>query len=343
MTLRYSLTLLLLLAAQTAWAQAPLPVGKPLLLEQDPGHYWRASLSGGPGKDGIPSIDNPRFVAADKAGLGTDDIVMGVYLDGHARAYPRKILVWHEIVNDVIGDHNIAVTYCPLTGTGVGFYRGDTAFGVSGRLVNSNVLMYDRATDTYWSQIVAAAVHGPRTGQTLPEVRVIWTTWGRWLTRHPQTEVLSQRTGFARNYRRDPYGTYQPKGGYYTEQSRPIFPTMNESPLFPAKREVFGFRTAMEAVAIDKDVLRSNPVMRFEGKSNDFLILYDEGLDTAWVQGADHGELPDDKALDAVHFTAEGPVADALEGLTPVNGFDAFWFAWYAFYPQTVILDGKNQ
>lgn len=343
MKLRYALILLFLLAVQTAWAQSPMPVGKALLLEHEPEQYWRSSLSGGPGKDGIPSIDNPRFVTADQAGLGSDDIVMGVYLDGQARAYPQNILVWHEIVNDVIGDNNIAVTYCPLTGTGIGFYRGDTELGVSGRLVNSNMLMYDRATDTYWPQIAATGVRGPLIGQTLQEVRVVWTTWERWLTRHPQTEVLSQRTGFARNYRRDPYGTYQPKGGYYVEQSRPIFPTINESSLFPAKREIFGFRTATEAVAIDKDVLRNNPVMRYGGKTDDFLILYDEGLDSAWVLGADHGELPDDNALGVVHFAAEGPVAGALDGLTPINGFDAFWFAWYAFYPQTVVLHGENQ
>lgn len=343
MKLHYILTLFFLLAVHTAWAQAPLPEGNPLLLEQQPEQYWRSSLSGGPGKDGIPSIDKPRFVTADQAGLSAGDIVMGVYLDGQARAYPQTILVWHEIVNDIIGNHHIAVTYCPLTGTGIGFDRGDTEFGVSGRLVNSNMLMYDRATDTYWPQIAATGVHGPLTGQSLQEVRVIWTTWERWLTRHPQTDVLSQRTGFARNYRRDPYGTYQPKGGYYAEQAQPIFPTMNESSLFPPKREIFGFRTTTEAVAIDKEFLRNNPVNRYRGNSDDFLILYDEGLDTAWVLGANQGKLPDDKALGDVHFAAEGPVAGALDDLTPINGFDAFWFAWYAFYPQTVVLHGENR
>lgn len=343
MKLRFSLPLFLLLVVQTAWAQTPLPVGKPLLLEHKPDQYWLSSLSGGPGKDGIPSIDNPRFVTADQAGLDGGDIVMGVYLDGQARAYPQNILVWHEIVNDVIGNHHIAVTYCPLTGTGIGFARGDTEFGVSGRLVNSNMLMYDRATNTYWPQIAATGVRGLLTGQGLQEVRVVWTTWERWLARHPQTDVLSERTGFARNYRRDPYGTYHPKGGYYAEQARAIFPAMNESSLFPPKREFFGFRTTTEAVAIDKEFLRKNPVIRYHGNREDFLILYDEGLDTAWVLRADHGSLPDDKALGAVHYTAEGPVANALESLSPVNGFDAFWFAWYAFYPQTVVLHGENR
>lgn len=343
MKLSYGIALFLTLVLQNAWADAPIPTQEALLLTQEAQQYWQASLSGGPGKDGIPSIDRPRFHPAHQTELKGEDIVMGVYLDGQARAYPQSILVWHEIVNDAIGDINIAITYCPLTATGIGFLRGDTELGVSGRLVNSNMLMYDRATDTYWPQIAATGVKGPLTGQGLQEFRVVWTTWGRWLARHPQTEVLSQRTGFARNYRRDPYGSYSPKGGYYAEPSGVMFPLMNESSRYPSKREMIGFRTATEAIAIDKQALRDVQVMRYLGERQDFLILYDDGLDSAWVLQGSHGAIPDNLTLADVDFGPTGPVGERLAGLSPVNAFDVFWFAWYAFYPQTVVLDGKNQ
>ncbi|MFO7813503.1 MAG: DUF3179 domain-containing (seleno)protein, partial [Pelovirga sp.] len=166
---------------------------------------------------------------------------------------------------------------------------------------------------------------------------------GRWLARHPQTEVLSARTGFARNYRRDPYGSYTPKRGYYAEQSGVIFPLMNESSRYSSKRQMIGFRTTTEAIAIDKQSLRDVQVMRYQGERRDFLILYDDGLDSAWVLQGNHGALPDNLTLADFDFGPAGPVGERLAGLTPVNAFDVFWFAWYAFYPQTVVLDGKNQ
>lgn len=190
---RFPVVLVILMAlvtsalAQPVLSQPPVLTDDSRYIDSKPGSYWRVSHSGGPGKDGIPSIDKPRFLSVD-AGDGIfdqGDIVMGVFHNGQARAYPQKILVWHEIVNDTLGGDNIAVTYCPLTGTGVGFFRGETEFGVSGRLVNSNMLMYDRATDTYWPQILATGIKGPLTDVALQEVRVIWTTWGQWKARTP--------------------------------------------------------------------------------------------------------------------------------------------------------------
>ncbi len=332
------------LLASGTQAEWPIPTGQTLLMEVRPEVYWRESISGGPGKDGIPSIDRPRFISAEKADedLDEEDIVMGVYHRGKARAYPQSILVWHEIVNDTIAGTNIAVTYCPLTGTGMGFLRGDTELGVSGRLVNSNMLMYDRATDTHWPQIVATGVHGPLMGHSLEEIRVVWSTWQRWQDRHPNTDVLSERTGHARNYRRDPYGSYNPTGGYYAERSRPIMPVMNTPPRrsYPPKRVIFGFRTATEAVAVDKQVLAREGILRYQGEGHDFLIIHDADLDTAWVLRSNQGGLPREMNINDLHFTPDGPAGKALRGLTPVNGFEAFWFAWFAFYPNTVLVDG---
>jgi hypothetical protein len=152
-----------------------------------------------------------------------------------ARAYPQRILVWHEIVNDTIGGLNLAVTYCPLTGTAIAFERGDTEFGVSGRLVNSNLIMYDRDTDTWFPQVLAIGIQGPHTGSALVERPMVWTTWQRWRAAHPETAVLSTETGFARNYNRDPYGAYNPRSGYYAPDSRHDVPADEPGPTLSAQ------------------------------------------------------------------------------------------------------------
>jgi hypothetical protein len=138
-------------------------------------------LSGGPGKDGIPAINSPKFSDARDTDdyLKAQDIVFGVYRKGKAKAYPQRIMVWHEIVNDSLGGGPVSITYCPLTATAIGFKRSSTSFGVSGKLLNSNVVMYDRASDSYWSQIAAVAIEGPLKDQSLNEIQVTWTTWGR--------------------------------------------------------------------------------------------------------------------------------------------------------------------
>lgn len=197
--------------------------GRPAADAQGAGGLPRRQPLRGPGKDGIPAIDDPAFQAAAEADAWLDDgdRVVGLYHDGEARAYPQSILVWHEIVNDTVAGENIAVTYCPLTGTALGYLRGETTLGVSGRLVNSNLIMFDRASDSLWPQILSAGIGGPHEGQGLEEVRVVWTTWGRWRERHPDTRVLTTDTGYLRNYNRDPYGGYKPVRGYYAPGHRP--------------------------------------------------------------------------------------------------------------------------
>jgi hypothetical protein len=318
----------------------PIPTTSPMVMSQPPAAFWRASRSGGPGKDGIPSIDAPRFVPAGEVDLTAEERVIGVYIGGEARAYPQSILVWHEIVNDTVAGERVSVTYCPLTGTALAFERGQTELGVSGRLVNSNLIMYDRNSDSYWPQILAAAVNGRRAGAGLREVRVFWTTWERWRARHSNTLVLSRDTGYLRNYRRDPYGSYVPQpAGYYAEHAPRMFPVLDESDRYPPKREIFGFRTAVEAVAVDRDALRRAGHLVHRGEDGDYLVLHDPGLDTAWVYRAAEGDLPEVPA--EVSFGAEGPGLEALGRLEAVNGFEAMWFAWYAYYPDTVVLDGE--
>ena len=339
-TTRYIACLSVAAALSATTEAGSMPADDARLVPAPLERYWHESLSGGPPKDGIPSIDDPRFESADQADRWLDegDRIIGIHRNGQARAYPQSILVWHEIVNDTINGENIAITYCPLTGTALGFERGEDELGVSGRLVNSNLIMYNRANDTYWPQILAAGIHGPQTGESLREARVVWTTWDRWKERHPDTEVLSRRTGHARNYRRDPYGNYNPRSGYYADRGT-LFPLFARSDRFHEKHEVFGFRTANEAVAVEPSVLAEAGRLRFAGEQHDFLILHDAGLNTAWVFRGDKGGLPSDEALGDLEFTTSGPAGPALEGLTPVNGFEAMWFAWHAFYPETVVID----
>jgi|GEM_PF-2339167 len=171
------------------------------------------------GQDCIPSLnagENLNFADADdrEADYVPDDgVVLGVYIDGEARAYPHNILWWHEIANDQIGDHEFSVTYCPLTESGIVFSRdidGHTPnFGISGQLYNSNLVMYDHRQEAFFSQLLGQQVTGEEVGRNLEHMPVVETTWKRWKQMHPDTSVVTQETGFQRDYDRYPYDDYR--------------------------------------------------------------------------------------------------------------------------------------
>ncbi|MFJ4014397.1 DUF3179 domain-containing protein [Streptomyces sp. NPDC090026] len=275
-----------------------------------------AAVSGGPGKDGIPSIDKPRFVPASKAGfLDDDDPVFGLEYQGEVRAYPQLVLVWHEIVNDTVGGRPLAVTYCPLTGTVIAFSAPpgvqDLTFGTTGKLVNSNLLMYDRQTGSQWPQLLGTAVGGPLKGTKLDTVPLVWTTWKQWRTAHPDTEVLSTDTGALRSYGSDPYGSYDSfpdRGGYYAKGG-PIFPVLASSDRLADKDVVIGVRVGKERLAIDKDLVRTHRTVRSEVGGTRVEARWDDRLGTAHV------------------------VQQTAQGWEPADFLDSMWFAWYAFYP----------
>jgi hypothetical protein len=318
----------------TADAQLPLPMS--------PSDIRDEAQSGGPPKDGIPSIDNPSFVAPDAADfLNPGDPVFGVAHGGDVKAYPQKILAQHEIVNDHLDGTPVSVTYCPLTGTVQGFERGDTTFGVSGRLINNNLVMYDRATEAWWPQILATSIPGPWNKDpeitSLQEFRLVWTTWKRWQSRHPDTQVLSTETGHAKNYGRDPYGGYNPRRGYY-DTDRLLFPALSDDDRYDRKTVVMGARTPDGAAAFLKNSLRERNLM--EGKIGEAptLAVYDPGLDTAYVYLNPDGATfeYDDGGVVAADGTSHDP--DALP-LTRVHTFDAMWFAWAGYYPDTNVYE----
>ncbi|WP_281193541.1 DUF3179 domain-containing protein [Halorubrum sp. F4] len=299
-------------------------------------HLREESLSGGVGVDGIPSIDHPSFAPIRETSLVDDIPVFGVVRDGEAKAYPQYVLVYHEIVNDTVGGDPVAVTYCPLTGTAQGFERGGTTFGVSGQLVNSNLVMYDRETESWWPQMLAAGIDGPLRGETLREFRVVWTTLGEWREAYPDSRLLTDDTGHARRYESDPYGLYAPLGGYYATDET-MFPALATPADGHAKSVVIGARTADGAVAFDKETLLAERVLtgRFGGDDGRAVAVADPALSTGYVY-----RNPEDATVepDGNGYRVEGRQeafnADGLP-LDRVLAFDAMWFAWAGFYPET--------
>ncbi len=263
-------------------------------------------MSGGPGRDGIPSLDNPTFVNASSAtSLSPKDRVLGIEINGVARAYPIRILNYHEIVNDIVGGEAIVITYCPLCGSGMAFKAEINGkgleFGVSGLLYNSDVLLYDRQSGSLWSQILRTAVTGSMKGTRLNAVPLSHTTWRDWQTRHPQTEVLSTDTGYRRNYRANPYPNYGRSGKLY-------FPVSEESRLYKRKSMIMGLEVDGQFKAYPFEELEngSTPFTdEFNGER--FEVRYDHTNQTAQI------------------FTDGGDEVPTLI---------AFWFAWYAFHPE---------
>jgi hypothetical protein len=316
----------------------------PLADERLPLEYETETLaenvvSGGVSKDGIPSIDEPSFESAGAADgrLDDGDVVFGVARNGDARAYPQYVLVYHEVVNDAVGGDPVSVTYCPLTGTAQGFERGETTFGVSGDLLNSNLVMYDRGTDSRWPQMLATAVDGHLAGESLRVFPVAWTTWGRWREAYLETAVMTEDTGHVRDYGSDPYGGYDPKSGYYTGDGTMFEPLAGDDRLGD-KAVVVGARTGDGVAAFEKDALRERRVAAAAGGDARFLAVHDPALDVGYAY-----RNPDDASFRVENGDVVGPDGETHPPsdlpLDRVLSYDAMWFAWAGFYPSTTLYD----
>ena len=308
-------------------------------------------VSGGPPKDGIPSIDNPKFVSREEADefLNGGDEVIGLFYKGVARAYPLKILVWHEIVNDIVAGTPIAITYCPLCYTSIAFIRiiggEEVEFGVSGKLFNSNLVMYDRKTDTLWSQVWGIGILGPLAGVKLEKVQVDVMAWRLWKQLHPDTEVLSTETGYSR-----PYG-YDPYQGYY-ESNEIAFPVRKiEKRLYP-KQVVYGVEINDVAKAyVYETLVREKVVNDVVGGDEIVIFAPLQGLVRAYERRLEDGTLleftiEDGEIVDKQTGSRWSIYGEAISGpfkgarLKPVVIEISFWFAWVAFYPETEIYGG---
>ena len=263
---------------------------------------------GGPQRDGIPALSNPKFITyAEADWLEPDDRVIGIEIDGERRAYPIRILNYHEIVNDRIADTGFAITYCPLCGTGVAFdaeVAGKAReFGVSGLLYNSDVLLYDRQSESLWSQLMSKSVSGPLKGTHLEKIPIQHTSWEAWL-KGGDTLVLSLDTGYRRDYSRSPYGSYDDDRELY-------FPVNARSARYHPKERVIGFEVdgKFKAYPFAELAKVESPVEDSFG-GRDLVVVFDA-------------------------TTRSGEIRDSSG--KPLPSINSFWFAWYAFHPETEV------
>ncbi|MGQ0816316.1 MAG: DUF3179 domain-containing protein [Gemmatimonadota bacterium] len=346
---------------------------EPVQLTQD---GWRTDFSrhtvpleeivaGGPPKDGIPAIDKPFFESVRSAAKWLDqrEPVIVVERAGQARAYPYRILIWHEIVNDRLAGLPIAVTYCPLCNTALVFERGLAGrvhdFGTTGRLRHSDLVMYDRQTETWWQQATGEAIVGELAGQQLKFVPSQTVSWREFKQAHPRGEVLSQRTGFARPYGENPYVGYDNPAG---SPIAGLFKGRNDNRL-PAMERVAALNLGKETVAYPFSRLRAVRVVNDRVNGEPVVVFWAAGtasaLDRAQITaGRDIGAtgifsrtlkgrvLTFEAARNALFRDREtnttwnllgGAVAGPLQGeqLRRLAHGDYFWFAWAAFRPQT--------
>ena len=264
---------------------------------------------GGPPRDGIPSIDDPKFLrASEQSFLEDEDRVLGVVIDGVAKAYPIRIMDWHEIVNDRFGDKAVVITYCPLCGSGLAFNsrigNEATEFGVSGLLYKSDVLLYDRKTNSLWSQLGTKAISGPRKGTNLEIIPTANTSWGEWKKTYPTTLVLSTATGHERDYSRSPYLGYK-------NSPKTYFPVGDTDDRFHPKEFVIGIEINGRSKAYPYSELSKSPgavVDKFASRK--IRVDYNRKSESATITD---------------------------ESGKPMKGVIAFWFAWFAFHPDTEV------
>lgn len=295
-------------------------------------------VDGGIPKDGFPSVDEPTFLASDADHeIPEATTVFGIVHGGEAKAYSRRVLVQHEIVNDTIAGEAISLTYCPLTGTAHGYFRGSTEFGVSGRLLNNNLVMYDRERERWWAQILACSIPGEWSdtagGATLAECNVVRTSLNSWLETYPESLIMSEETGYARMYGIDPYA----ERGYFST-STITFPTIHISERHHPKAWVHGVRSDEGSVAFLRESLKEAELIHAQIGDLPVVAVWDSTLESAFVY-----RNPDNRRFNL----ADGIVYDEIgESYAPnaINleqmiGIDAFWFAWVGFYPTSTFYE----
>jgi hypothetical protein len=285
--------------------------------------------SGGPGKDGIPAIDAPKFVPVSKVDyLEEREPIVQLELGGEARAYPLQILIWHEIVNDTVGGTPVAITFCPLCNTTIVFDRRLDGrvldFGTTGNLRNSDLVMYDRQTESWWQQFGGDAIVGELTGEKLRKLPAAIVAWEEFESMHPAGKVLSRDTGFSRAYGDNPYV------GYDSIDTPPFFGAANQDDnrLPPKERVVFIERKG-EQVVVPFSALAEAREIEVE--------VGDEALEVTWKPGTR-------SALDSDEIASGRDVGTAIVRSAETGelvAFDLpFWFAVAAFAPDAEIARG---
>lgn len=329
-------------------------------------------VSGGLPPDGIPPIDDPKFMDVSQVDwLTPREPVISVVVDDDARAYPLQVMTWHEIANDVVGDLPISVTFCPLCNTAYAFeqptVKGEpTTMGTSGMLYHSNLIMYDRATSSLWPQALGQAVIGPLTGKTLERVPAQIVAWEEFRSAFPEGIVLSRDTGFERSYGDNPYP------GYDDVDNPPFLFSGEVDGRLAAVDRILGVESGGEITAFPYSNLQDAAVGEVAAVNTSvggqpIVVLWKEGT----VSALDKSEISSSKDVGAaaafsrrlggrtLTFTVrDGVIVDtqtstkwnllgrAVSGplsgknLEPADAHDSFWFDWAAFHPDTEVWAG---
>ncbi|MHA2031504.1 MAG: DUF3179 domain-containing protein [Candidatus Kariarchaeaceae archaeon] len=323
----------------------------------------------GASKDGIPSIDNPVFLEADSSGAPANrEKVIGVVINGEARAYSYDILNWHEIVNDVFNGIHTSITYCPLTGSGILYHTSalsNSELGTSGKLYENNLVFYDRNTDTRWSQMAGVGLQGEQIGVNLTYSEAVETTWETWKKLHPDTTVLSRDTGQSRNYDRYPYSNYRSDSSIY-------FPTTFNPDIEPYN--LYHEKALTQILKIDGETLllpfgelakvpafnhnfNGEPLVTISINSEALAITYSAVVNDVVLTFSPFDEsstnLGSDLTLDLPLFIDNNnniwnfnglAISGALSGtqLNMIPTYNAFWFAASTFFydASILIIDG---
>ncbi|MGH2747615.1 MAG: DUF3179 domain-containing protein [Actinomycetota bacterium] len=330
-------------------------------------------ISGGPPPDGIPPIDEPKFLSiAEVDFLEPQEPVVSLVIEDDARAYPLQIMTWHEIANDTVGGVPVTVTFCPLCNTAYAFEQPEiegeiTTFGTSGKLYNSNLVMYDRATESLWPQALGQAVIGPLTGTTLERVPSQIVSWEEFRTSFPDGKVLSRDTGHVRSYGRNPYPGYDEVG------SMPFLFKGEVDGRLAAVERILGVETENEKFAfpyfaLEKAATDGAAAINSEVGGVPILVVWKAGavsaLDDASIAASKEvgAAFAFSRAMDGRVLSfdvTDGQIVDRqtkstwnifghansgpLDGqrLEAANAHDSFWFDWAAFHPDTRVWGGE--
>lgn len=312
-------------------------------------------VDGGPGIDGIPSIENPNFAtASDITDFQDSRRVAALRIGNELRAYPHQIMDQHEIVNHQVDGRSVTLSFCPLTGTSIGVDRQQTGggleFGVSGLLFRNNLIMYDRETGSSWSQMQLRSVGGEFSGTDAETIQVIETTWGQWKEMYPNSQAMTKNTGFNRNYDIFVYGS-----DYTTNHNDILFPIQNEDNRLQRKDRVHAL---LPAGANEESDVKAYPLSsfgpgmtviedQFLGESfllvgsNELDLISSFRLETQFENNLEleavNDQLPvvmrdqHGNGWDIFGYALEGP--NAGERLTSARSYTGYWFALADFYP----------
>ncbi len=304
---------------------------------------------GGVVQDGIPPLRNPNMIEADNANyLNDTDVIFGIEVNGDFRAYPKRILAWHEMFVDDVGGIPVAGVYCTLCGTVILYkteHKGVSYnMGTSGFLYRSNKLMYDKKTQSLWNTIWGKPVVGPLVGKGIEfdYLSVVTTTWGIWKQRHPETKVLSLQTGHRRNY--DEGQAY--KQYFATDDLMFNVPSLDKQ--LKNKQSILAIRfpeTNEAPLAISTRFLKKNPIYVDKIGAQSFVVLTDKSGANRVYETIGHTFKSYDGAIhlmdsNNIQWSVYENRLESSDGqiLKRIHTFNAFWFGWQAAFPDTRLV-----